>query len=163
MDRDLIELAIGFGTFFVLIVVAMFAGRVIERRHYRSIREREGKTLGLPAVPMPAWDPTRPVAEVRLVCGCVVMSADYFRSFLAGLRNIIGGRVASFETMLDRGRREAILRMKEQFPEADVIVNLRLETSTIGSQQAGQRSKQMGTVELFAYGTAIRYADGRGA
>ena len=91
------------------------------------------------------------------------MSADYFRSFLAGLRNIIGGRVASFEAMMDRGRREAILRMKEQFPEADVIVNLRLETSTIGAQQAGRRSNQLGTVELFAYGTAIRYADGRGA
>lgn len=163
MDKDLIELAVTFGTFFILIVVAMFSGRVIERRHYRSIREREAKTLGLPAVPSRAWDPTRPVAEVRLVCGSVVISADYFRSFLAGLRNIIGGRLISFESMMDRGRREAILRMKEQFPEADVIVNLRLETSTIGAQQAGRRSNQLGTVELFAYGTAIRYADGRGA
>lgn len=163
MEKDLIEIAIGFGFPLALIVVALFAGRAIERKHYRSIRERERQTLGLPAVPSRAWDPARPVAEVRLVCGSVVLSADYFRSFLAGLRNIIGGRLISFESMMDRGRREAILRMKEQFPEADIIVNLRLETSTIGAQQAGRGSNQLGTVELFAYGTAIRYADGRGA
>jgi len=86
----------------------------------------------------------------------VVVSSDYFRSLLAGLRNLIGGSVRSFETLLDRGRREAVLRMKEQFPEADVIVNVRIETSTIGQQTASRR-QQLGTVELIAYGTAIRY------
>ncbi len=162
METDLLELALGLGTFLVLSIVGLVAGRVIEERHYKSIREREKRTLGLPAVPSRAWNPARPVAEARLVCGSVVMAADYFRSFLAGLRNLVGGRVTSFETMLDRGRREAVLRMKEEFPEADVIVNVRLETSTLGVEQAGRRGNALGTLELLAYGTAIRYADGKG-
>jgi uncharacterized protein YbjQ (UPF0145 family) len=47
------------------------------------------------------------------VSGSVVVSVDYFKRFLAGLRTLVGGRVTSYETLLDRARREAILRCKE--------------------------------------------------
>ncbi len=153
---DLIGLILNLGVPLAMIAVALVSGRMIESRHYRSIREREATLLRLPAIPSRAWDGAREVAEARMVTGSVVVSSDYFRSLLAGLRNLIGGSVRSFETLLDRGRREAVLRMKEQFPEADVIVNVRIETSTIGQQTASRR-QQLGTVELIAYGTAIRY------
>ena len=38
-------------------------------------------------------------------------------------------------------------------PEADLIVNFRIQTSSISKG----RNKEIGTVEVFAYGTAIRY------
>ena len=44
--------------------------------------------------------------------------------------------------------------MKEQFPEADIIVNLRLETSSIGNQT---RKNKVACIETIAYGTAIKY------
>jgi len=66
----------------------------------------------------------------------------------------VGGNVRSYETLVDRGRREAILRMKEATPSPDIIINLRIETSTIG-KSANRGS--IGSIEVLAYGTAIRY------
>ena len=43
-----------------------------------------------------------------------MVSVDYFKRFLAGLRMIFGGRVSSYESLLDRARREALLRMRLQ-------------------------------------------------
>jgi uncharacterized protein YbjQ (UPF0145 family) len=86
----------------------------------------------------------------------VVVSLDYFKRFLAGLRQIFGGRVRSYESLVDRGRREAILRMKDQARSADIIVNLRLETSIVGSTtRSGKR--RIGCIEVLAYGTAVKY------
>ena len=57
------------------------------------------------------------------------------------------------KTLIDRARREAVLRMKESCPEADLVINLRLETSSITKG----RGKQIGSVEVLAYGTAIYF------
>ena len=92
-----------------------------------------------------------PVQECKLVTGSVVISVDYFKRILAGLRNIFGGQVSAYETLVDRARREAILRMKEKCPKATQLINLRIETSSI-SKGAKQ---QVGSVEVLAYGTAI--------
>ncbi len=81
------------------------------------------------------------------------LSVDYFKRVLAALRNIFGGNVQSFETLLDRARREAILRLKESCSDADEIINLRIETSSISK---GGDNK-IGCVEVLAYGTAIYY------
>ena len=40
--------------------------------------------------------------------------AGNFKRFLANLRRLIGGRVKSYESILDRARREALLRMKTE-------------------------------------------------
>jgi len=58
-------------------------------------------------------------------------------------------------SLLDRGRREAILRMKEQFPDADLIVNFRMATSSISKG----RKNAIGSTEVHAYGTAIKFAE----
>ena len=74
---------------------------------------------------------------------------------LANLRKIFGGRLGAYETLLERARREAILRLKEQSAGAHLIVNLRLETCTIARTKGRQG---IGAVEVLAYGTAVRYA-----
>jgi len=89
-----------------------------------------------------------------LVHGHVVVSVDYFKQILAGLRNVFGGTVQSYETLLDRARREAVLRMKECCPTADQILNLRIETSSISKGDSGDR---IGSIEVLAYGTAISF------
>ena len=138
----------------ILIVFSMITGSIIEKKHFASIARREEQFKNLPAIPyeFPQSD-EQPLSEVRMVMGSVVVSIDYFKQFLFSLRTIVGGRVTSYETLLDRGRREAILRMKEQFPEADVIVNMRLETSSVS--KGGKNA--LGTVEVLAYGTALKY------
>jgi len=63
--------------------------------------------------------------------------------------------VKSYETLVDRARREATLRMKEMAWDADIILNLRIETSAIGN--SANRRKAIGSIEAIAYGTAITY------
>lgn len=143
-----------FGIPIGLFLVGWIVGSWIESRHFESIREREAVLNRLPAVPIRTPDPDRQVAESRLVTGSVVVSNDRFKRALAGLRMVFGGRLRAYEGLVDRARREAVLRMKEQWPEADAILNLRLETSTI-SRTEGDRGA--GAFEVVAYGTAIRY------
>jgi uncharacterized protein YbjQ (UPF0145 family) len=139
----------------VMLLFACFIGVIVERRHFASIRLREAATAHLPAVPTRALEAGRAVADARIVMASVVISHDYFKRFLANLRKIIGGRLGAYESLLDRARREAILRLKEQSPDCHIILNLRLATCTI----ARTRGKQgMGAVEVLAYGTAVRYA-----
>ena len=146
--------AFQFGIPLGLVALGYFAGRSAERKHYASLHRREAQLLRLPAVTSKQWDAGRAVADARLVVASVVVSADYFKRLLAGLRNIVGGRMRAYESLLDRARREAILRLKEGCPDADVIVNLRMETSTIGG--SGKQGS-VSAVELLAYGTAIKY------
>ena len=88
-----------------------------------------------------------------MVQGSAVISVDYFKRLLASLRNLFGGTIRSYETLLDRARREALLRMKESAPAGtSMIVNVRVETSTVGKNS---HKKGVGCVEALAYGTAL--------
>jgi len=137
-----------------LLILGYTAGSIAERRHYRSIERREQEFLALPAVTLRDVESSEEVSG-QLVIGNVVISIDYFKRALAILRNIFGGRVASYESLVDRARREAILRMKEEAAKAGahIVVNMRIETSSIG--QSANRKKQIGSVEAIAYGTAL--------
>lgn len=144
-----------------VILLAMITGGILEKRHFKSIEERERATAHVAVLSTRAL-PDGAVADSRLVGGSVVISIDYFKRFLASLRNIFGGEVRSYCSLLDRARREAILRMKESCPDADLIANLRLETSSICKENSGRR-KSIGAVEVYAYGTAVRFAKPAGS
>lgn len=136
----------------VPVVLGYFFGRAAEAKHYRSIVSREADWLKLPTTSSKhLLDPSREVERCELVHGSMVVSIDYFKRLLASLRSLIGGPVKSHETLIDRARREAVLRLKESCPGAHEIVNLRIETSSIG----GERPGSVGCVEVIAYGTAI--------
>ncbi len=140
---------------FIALLVFGFIGVLAERAHYKSIRRREQEGHRIPMTPTRTVEIDRIVAESRLVAASVVVSLDYFKRFLASLRNLFGGRVRAYESLLDRARREAILRMQDECPDADMILNFRMETSSI----ANTRGKQgAGGVGVLAYGTMVRYA-----
>ncbi len=137
-----------------LTALGYFAGTWAEKRHYRSIYEREKQLLHIPAITMKDIPyPNGEIRSSRLVEGSAVISIDYFKRLLAGLRNIFGGTIISYESLLDRARREALLRMKESAPDAAVIVNVRIETSAIGKYSS---KRNIGCIEALAYGTAIK-------
>ena len=136
---------------FLVLLVAYVAGKIAENRHYASIHEREGHWLSIPAIPGKHLPAMPAVASAEMVVGSVVISVDHFKRFLSGFRKIFGGEMKSYSSVIDRGRREAILRMKESSPEADLFLNCRLETSTI----SGGSSRGMGTIEVLAFGTAV--------
>jgi uncharacterized protein YbjQ (UPF0145 family) len=124
-------------------------GTQIEKRHYQSIKERELKSLHLPVgTSRNLSDENREIEKAELVTGNVVIATDYFKLFFAGLKNLFGGSLTTYESLLDRARREAVLRMKESAVGADVILNLRVDSARI---------TDAGSVEAFAYGTAVYY------
>ncbi len=140
--------------FIILAVLGYTAGTVAERKHYKSIEAREHNFLNLPAVTTKKESfKDNEVEKAILVSGNAVISLDYFKRVLAGLRNIFGGELVSYETLIDRARREAILRMKEKAGRANIILNLRIETSSIG--QTANKRNTIGSIEAIAYGTAI--------
>ena len=139
--------------FIILLVLGYAAGRLAERRHYRSIHKREEGFFRIPTTNVKTVDDGRECADARLVIGNVVISVDYYKRFLMTFRNILGGEVRSYAPLLDRGRREAILRMKEAYPDADAYLNCRIETSSISKG----KKKAVGSVEVIATATAVKY------
>ena len=137
-----------FALFAVLLVLGYGFGQLNERRHYKSIRQREGELITLPAVAS-KHPPADTVHQQKIVMGSVVVASDYFKSFVANLVNVFGGRIRSYEPLLDRGRREAMLRLKQQAKKqgASMVFNVKYETSRIGGGVT--------TIEVMAYGTAL--------
>lgn len=140
-------------TLMVMLALGYGFGRVAELRHYRSIHKREAQYRNIPAIATKFPDPSLMPRQTNLVTGNVVISVDYFKRFLSQLRNIVGGRVKAYETLLDRARREAILRMKEEAHSqgATLVFNVKLETASIYKG----KGRAIGSVEVLAYGTAF--------
>ncbi|WP_300426037.1 YbjQ family protein [Thalassolituus sp.] len=143
----------GFLYFLALLIIGYLFGKWAEKRHYRSIHEREDSLRDLLVLPVRVPEPQHLSHDSTLVTGSVVISVDYFKTVAASLRNLFGGRVGAYETLIDRARREATLRMQEdaQLKGAELIYNVKYETSRIGDN-AG---KGLGSVEVLAYGTAL--------
>lgn len=139
----------------VLTGLAFVVGTGVERRHYKRIHRREAASLAVPVATFRTLPAGARVAEARLVAGNVVISVDLYKRFLANLRRIFGGEMKSYSSLLDRARREAILRMKESSPTADMFINFRFETASISKG----KKKAVAAVEVLAYATAIRFAD----
>lgn len=136
-----------------LLIICYFTGRTREKKHYKSIREREVKLYKQPHINFSKnVNISQPVKNAQLVSASVVIGCDYFKVFLASLRNIFGGNVSAYESVLDRGRREAILRIRESAyrMRADLVMNIKIETVMLSEQTMSQ-------VCITAYGTAVEY------
>ena len=135
-----------------LIVTGYIFGQIHERRRYASLKKRELEMMKMvmTSSKRPLGE-LGPIMEAKLVQGGVVISVDYFKRIVTSLRNFFGGNIRGYETLVDRARREAILRLKESCPDATQIINLRLETSSIYKG----RGNQIGSVEVLAYATAL--------
>jgi uncharacterized protein YbjQ (UPF0145 family) len=151
-----VEAIINLGLPLFLLVATYFTGSWIERRHYRGIRAREGALQRLPAITFRTAPAGWEVEGSGLVTGSMVVSVDYFKRFLGGLRQLVGGRVKSYETILDRARREALLRLKDDAVARgyNAVVNVRLETTRMAN--ARRNGQGIAGLEVLAYGTGLK-------
>ncbi len=137
----------------VLVSLGYFFGKRAEKKHLKQLIERESVMNALPAMAsrIPPGDGEY---DQFLVSGSVVIANDYFKTFVAGLRNFFGGKISTYETLLDRARREAVLRMKDQAKAlgAETVFNVKYEASNI----SGQYSRKLPILEVHAYGTALK-------
>jgi len=152
------NLFMNFGLPILILVIAYFIGSWIEKRHFNNIREREANAHGFPVVSFNTMPDDWNVSDSHMVSGSIVVSLDYFKRVIAGLKGLVGGRIKTYEPLLERARREAVLRMTEeaQLQGFDAIFNVRLETSRLAN--ARRDGKGVAGVEMLAFGTAVKFA-----
>ncbi len=131
----------------LLLFLGGVVGAVMERLHFASLNRREEAFAHIITT-----NTKRPPEGIRsrtysLVKGEVVVSADYLKTFIATIKHLFGGRIRSMESLLERARWEAFLRLKEEADRqhATVVFNVRYTTTRL----------RRTFVEVLAYGTAI--------
>jgi len=143
MDAFLLKVII----FVVLFSIGWGFGRRAEKKHFTELDEQEQRLAYITLDNSRFKTSSHPG---QLVSSNVVISHDYFKYVIANIQNFFGGRLTSYESVVERARREAIVRLKQEAEKigATYIMGLRLSTTELGMQG--------GMVEVFAYGTAIQ-------
>lgn len=136
----------------LMVVGGGIGGRIVERRHLAHLETREAELAGIFVSDLAT--PVGPHGRGTLVTGSVVLGVDNLRMLVLGLVNIVGGGAPQVDRVMQRARREAMVRMKAEAASlgASEVVNVRIETSTISGD--GGRSNR-GSGEVFCHGTAI--------
>ncbi len=91
----------------------------------------------------------REVGEtLGLATGSTVRARHVGRDILAGLKNLVGGEIGAYQTLLSEAREQALSRMSERAEAmgADAVIAVRITTSSVAQ----------GASEVVAYGTAVR-------
>ena len=73
-----------------------------------------------------------------IVTGEAIMGANIFKDLFAGIRDIVGGRSATYEKELRRARELAISEMQNSAAElgANAVVGIDIDYETMGSNGA---------------------------
>lgn len=92
-------------------------------------------------------------AYLGVVSGEAILGADIFKDLFAGIRNIVGGRAASYEQELRRAKDIALEEMAENAKNlgANAVIGVDLDYETLG--QGGNM------LMVSASGTAVKYEE----
>lgn len=93
--------------------------------------------------------PGHEIEPLGLVRGSTVRAKHIGSDIVAGLRNIVGGEVKEYASLMAGAREQAYDRMIAEARKlgADAIIAARFETSNIAQAAS----------EILAYGTAVRF------
>jgi uncharacterized protein YbjQ (UPF0145 family) len=96
-------------------------------------------------------------AYLGIVTAEVVYGSNFLRDFLAGIRDVIGGRTGSYEQLFEKGQREAILELQQRAQRlgADAVIGIEIDTGTINVDQKGA------LLLITATGTAVKLGRNR--
>lgn len=129
-------------------------GSYIEQDHLEKLEARE-KELGLMLVT--DLKSYAPGTDAQMLTGEVVLAADAFKRWLLSYRALFGGEAKSYRLLLERARREALLRLLEQAKARghNAVCNVRFDSSDIsGGQASGNQGG--GMVIIMISGTSYR-------
>ena len=140
----------------IFLGLGIFVGGWAERRHFRSIIEREASTANMVSTQSKMFIQPQAFKPPRIVCSETVIASDYFKNFLSAFRKFFGGEMKSYNSMMDRARRETLLRLKEQAlaDGYNAICNVRLEPADVAGSSGAIRKT---AVMVSILGTATAY------
>lgn len=121
-----------------------------ERRHVAAMTARERDLAEVHITASKSFPPAERDHTMMLV-GSVVITHDYWRTLVIFIRTLLGGNIQPYERLVQRGRREALIRLKEEahLRGMDRVVNVRF----LGNRISAGPLK---AVEMVAFGTGIR-------
>ena len=130
----------------VLVAIGWYFGTRAERGHLKSLIIDEQKYQHIQVSSERFYEP-KGVNESILVVGSVVIAQDKFKQAVAAMLSLFSKNLTVYETLLDRARREAVLRAKRQANDAGchALYGLRFEMTEV-----------QGGVEILAYGVAVK-------
>ena len=154
MNNSLTQFLINYAPFVLLFAAGWFFGTRHERQHLAQLSIDEQALSHIIVSSERFYRPNIAAdSQGELVLGSVVIGQDYFKMIIARVLSIFGKNLTTYETLLDRARREAIVRMRTEANAkgCNHIYGLRLEVTTVN---------QLGSmVEAIAYGTAVISTD----
>ncbi len=82
----------------------------------------------------PSFEGKRITRYLGLVSGEAILGANVFRDLFAGIRDIVGGRSAAYESELRKAKEIALREMQDQATSlgANAIVGVDLDYETVG-------------------------------
>ena len=86
-----------------------------------------------------------------IVSGETIIGANMFKEFFAGIRDIVGGRAGSYESVLREAKEIAMREMSDQAKSlgANAVIGIDLDYETVGANGS--------MLMVTAAGTAVRY------
>ena len=152
---------IGLGITGGLVGVGYFVGGKRDKAHFEDLDSREQATAAMTITDLKSFPQAASDTSAKMYVGQVVIASDYFKSMIASLSTIIGGELSTYQTLVSRARREALLRVKEQAQSDgfNAVCNIRFETSNIASSSSG--GKGIAAVEMLCTGTAYKVENSR--
>ena len=154
-----VTLALYVGLPAAVLFVGWFVGHLSETKHERSLAAREEALKDVETTDL-RNPPGFAGAEgpCSLVSGEAVVASDTFKTWVFGLKNIVGGESKTFTRLFDRARREALLRMNERARElgCNAVCNVRFDSADIGGNAAGAKKKGSNMAVALVSGTAWR-------
>ena len=86
-----------------------------------------------------------------IVSGETIIGANMFKNFFAGIRDIVGGRAGSYESVLREAKEIAMKEMSEQAKSmgANAVIGIDLDYETVGANGS--------MLMVTAAGTAVKY------
>lgn len=100
----------------------------------------------------PTVEGHRTTRVIGIVSGETILGANIFRDFLAGIRDIVGGRSGAYETVLRDARKTALAEMSREAQSlgANAVVAVDIDYETVGN----------GMLMVTACGTAVMIQPG---
>lgn len=149
---DLIGIILNLAVPAILLLAGWSIGYITEKRHLARLDEAEHALADVAVHDLKSF-PGISGAGAEIVIAETVIAADYFKSFVARIRNILGGELRSYRSLVERTRRQAVVRLREQARSAgySAVANIRLECPSISLDKTGKGAVM---VSVLAWGTA---------
>ena len=143
----------------MLIWAVLFSGKKLDRQIADTTSREVSLRDSLGRDPLTTIDGgyRSDITSSGIVWAGVVFGPSHWHLLIGWFNNLIGGSIDMFQKIVSAGRAEAMQRLRENAIDNgwDDVINVRIDTADMAPQGA---QKAVKAVEVFAYGTGVKYA-----